>query len=188
MSRTRTVGFAIALVAGAAALATGCSKPSDAKVEGPQLEARWTVVRGDSATVRGPATAEWCDSLRLVQIQTLRGDTGVAIVLYPVKEFGAGTFRLVPPDHADSAPPAAALAIRWFDETSIRGFQGDSGEVVVRQDGPGTFAGTFASRGRSVTEGSRLMLKGTFSGVTVRPGGRGCVAKHASPDSAQGVH
>lgn len=179
---------ATALVVGATVLAAGCSKPSDAKIEGPQLEARWTVVGGDSATVRGPATAEWCDSLRLVQLQTLRGDTGVAIVLYPVKELAAGKFPIVPPDHADSAPPAAALAIRWFEETSIRGFQGDSGEVVVSQDGPGTFAGTFVSRGRSVTEGSHLMLKGSFSGVTVRPGGRGCVAKHASPDSAQGVH
>ncbi|HEY8258990.1 MAG TPA: hypothetical protein VIG08_15125 [Gemmatimonadales bacterium] len=178
---------AVVLSAGAASLATGCGKPPDTKSEGSVLEALWTVVKGDSARVRGPATAEWCDSLRLVQIQSLRGDTGIAIVLYPVKEFGAGRYPVVPPDRADSVPPAAAVAIRWFAETSIRGFQGDSGEVVVREDRPGAYAGTFTARARSVTDGSRLTLSGSFGGLTVRPGGRRCVAKPASPDSGRGV-
>ena len=136
----------------------------------------------------GPATAEWCDSLRLLQIQALRGDTGVVIALYPVQRFQAGRFRVAPPAKADSTPPAAAVALRWFADTSIRGFQGDSGTVVVDQTRPGVFAGTFDAEAHSVTDGARLTIRGSFHGLTVRPASRGCTARRQRPDTGAGVH
>lgn len=170
----------------AALLTAACRPPESEKGPGPFLEAEWS--GEDTVRVSGPATAEWCDSLRLLQIQALRGDTGVAIALYPVKLFEAGRFPVAPPAKADSAPPAAAVALRWFAETSIRGFQGDSGAVVVEQTRPGVYAGTFDAKAHSVTDGGHLTIRGSFRELTMRPASRGCTARQQRPDTSAGVH
>lgn len=182
MSRMRAGLVAMTLTALAA-----CRKPEAVK-DGPMLDLRWAGPTVDSAHVSVPASAEWCDSLRTVQIQGLRGDTGIAILVYPVKEFGPGRFPVVPPARADTAPPAAAVAIRWFAETAVRGFQGDSGAVIVRQDRAGSYTGTFELAAHSVTDPAHITIRGSFRGLTVRPGRRECVPKAPHSDSAQGVH
>lgn len=186
MRRARLIVLAAALAAGASA--TACGKPKDAAPAGPTLDLRWAGPTVDSARVSAPATAVWCDSLKLLQVQALRGDTGIAIALYPVKAFGAGRFPVVPPARADSAPPAAAVALRWFAETAVRGFQGDSGAVIVKQERPGSYTGTFEVSAHSVTDPAHLTIRGSFRALTLRPGGRACVPKPARSDSAQGVH
>ncbi len=163
-----------------------CQRPEYGKGPESFLEAEWS--GQDTAKVSGPATAEWCDSLHLLQIQGFRGDTGVAIVLYPVKQFQAGRFPVAPPAKADSSPPAAAVALRWFAETSIRGFQGDSGVVVVEQTRPGVYAGTFDAKAHSVTDGGRLAIRGSFRELTMRPASRGCTSRQQRPDTGAGVH
>jgi len=150
------------------------------------LEARWN--GKDSAKIKGAATAEWCDSLRLLQIQVLLGDTGVAIALYPVRRIEAGRFRVVAPATVDSNRPWAAVALRWFAETSIRGFQGDSGVVVLEQPRPGVLTGTFDAKAHSVTDAVRLNIRGDFRGLIVRPASRGCPVRRKGPDSGTGVH
>jgi hypothetical protein len=172
----------------AAVWATACGDARKAAQDEPTLDIRWAGPAMDSAHVRAPATAAWCDSLTLLQIQGLSGDTGIAIILYPVKEFGAGRFPVVSPAKADSAPPAAAVALRWFAETALRGFQGDSGAVIVEQDRSGTYAGTFELAAHSVTDPAHLTIRGSFRGLTPRPGGRARVPKPTRSDSAQGVH
>jgi hypothetical protein len=169
-------------------IVTACRKPAETPQDGPTLEVRWAGATIDSANVTTPASAEWCDSLKMVQIQGLRGDTGIAIALYPVRGFGAGRFPVVVPARADSAPPTAAVAVRWFAETAVRGFQGDSGAVIVQQDRPGVYSGRFELVAHSVTDPAHITIRGSFRGLTVRPGGRNCVSRPAHPDSAQGVH
>jgi hypothetical protein len=150
------------------------------------LEAGW---RGkDTAEIRGAATAEWCDSLQFLEIQALRGDTGIAIAIYPARQLEAGRVHVVLPNSPDSTRPRAALALRWFAETSIRGFQGDSGAVVIEQPRPGVLTGTFNARAHSVTDAASLTIHGSFRGLVVRPAPRGCPARRLRPDSSAGVH
>jgi DNA-binding cell septation regulator SpoVG len=177
-----------ALVATLAAvsLAAGCTEPASSDRTAWQLEAHWT--GKDSANIKSVATAEWCDSLRLLQIQALHGDTGIAIALYPTRQIEAGRFRVVAPTAADSNRPVAAVALRWFAETSIRGFQGDSGAVVVEQPRPGVLTGTFDAKAHSVTDAARLSIRGDFRDLQVRPASRGCPGRRLRSDSGAGVH
>ena len=168
----------------AIALAAACGGSGSGGNAGGRLEVEWSGAA--TAKVAGRATAEWCDSLRLMQIQALRGDTGIALAIYPVNQFEGGRFPVVPPARADSARPAAAVAVRWFAETSIRGFQGDSGQVVVERT-PGLYAGTFEVRAHSVTDTASLTIRGSFRVLTVRPAPRGCTSRRQVPDSGAGI-
>jgi hypothetical protein len=170
-----------------ATLAAACGGAAAGEGSGPFLEAEWS--GKNTAKIRGAATAEWCDSLHLLEIQALRGDTGVGIAIYPGRLVQAGRYRVLPPTVADSTPPGAAVALRWFAETSIRGFQGDSGTVVVEQPRPGILAGTFEAKAHSVTDTEHLTIRGSFRRLVVRPvSSRGCVARLQRPDSSGGVH
>jgi hypothetical protein len=167
-----------------ATLAAACG--GRAAGSGPFLEAECSGKH--TAKTHGAATADWCDSLHLLQIQALRGDTGVGIAIYPGRRLEAGRYRVVAPTLADSTPPGAAVAIRWFSKTSIRGFQGDSGIVVVEQPRPGILTGTFDAKAHSVTDTEHLTVRGSFRGLVVRPASRGCVARRQRPDSSGRVH
>ncbi len=170
----------------ALALAAACRGGAAGDGPGPLLEARWS--GKEAAKIKGTATAEWCDSLRLLQIQALVGDTGVAIALYPARQIEAGRFRVVSPQAGDSSRPWAAVALRWFAETSIRGFQGDSGLVVLEQPRPGVLTGTFDAKAHSVTDALHLTIRGDFHDLPVRPASRGCPVRRQDSDSGAGVH
>ncbi|HEY7637878.1 MAG TPA: 4-hydroxy-3-methylbut-2-enyl diphosphate reductase [Gemmatimonadales bacterium] len=156
-----------------------CAKPPAGSQA--RLEVQWTGT--DTGKVMGRPTVEWCDSLRLLQIQVVRGDTGVALALYPGDSMMGGTYRVVLPSRADSAPPASAVALRWFAATAIRGFQGDSGSVVVERDGAGILSGKFDVAAKSATDTRRIRVHGSFQGLLPRPAAAGCVSKPAPPDS-----
>jgi 4-hydroxy-3-methylbut-2-en-1-yl diphosphate reductase len=147
----------------------------------PRLEAQWT--GADTGQVEGRPTAEWCDSLRLLQIQLVRGDTGIALALYPGDSMVGGTYRVHPPSRADSMPPASAVALRWFASTAIRGFQGDSGSVVVERDRSGLLSGKFDVRAKSANDARRIRLRGAFHGLLPRAATAGCFPKRPPPDS-----
>jgi hypothetical protein len=170
----------------AAGLAVGCGPSGRGAKGGAQLEVEWS--GADTGKVQAEPTAEWCDSLRLLEIRAIRGDTGIGLALYPRTRIEAGRYPIVAPGAADSSAPAAALALRWFGETSIRGFQGDSGLVTVRESPPGVYAGTIEAKARSVTDGGRLSLRGSFAGLVARPAARGCVSHRAAGDTGAGVH
>jgi hypothetical protein len=167
-------------LAGGLILMAACSRAEPAAPVGGRLEVQW--VGSDTGKLVAPAVAEWCDSLRMLQVRAVHGDTGIALVLYPVDSATPGRYPLVPPQRRDSTRPSAALAIRWFAETSIRGFRSDSGAVSVAALGPGTGSGTFGGRLRSVTEGSLLRLTGSFQGLTVQPATAECAGVAQSPD------
>nr|AHN97948.1 penicillin-binding protein [uncultured bacterium lac160] len=161
-------------------LMAACSRAEPAVPAGGSLEVRW--VGSDTGKLAAPAVAEWCDSLRMLEVSAVHGDTGIALVLYPADSVTPGRYPLVPPQRRDSTRPSAALAIRWFAETSIRGFRSDSGAVRVAALGPGTGSGTFGARLRSATEGSLLRVTGSFQGLTVRRATAECAGVAQSPD------
>ena len=167
------------LVAGlVGAVACSSGEPADSRTG--SLEVEWT--GADTGKLSAPAVAEWCDSLELLELRAIHGDTGIALVLYPSGLASRPRDRHpgvpgAPAPRADSSRPSAAVALRWFAETSIRGFRGDSGTVVLEATGPGASAGRFSAYLRSATEGSRLTVTGSFKGLTVTPAPQGCVGR-----------
>jgi hypothetical protein len=162
-------------------LAIACSGEEPAAPPGGMLEVQW--VGGDTGKLVAPAVAEWCDSLRMLELRAMHGDTGIALVLYPADSVTPGHYPMVPPARRDSTRPSAAVALRWFAETSIHGFRGDSGSVTVAALGPGAGAGRFAARLRSTTEGTRLTITGTFRGLTVETAPADCAGVAEDPDA-----
>jgi hypothetical protein len=173
------------IVAGLVGL-TACTSrgPSDARAG--SLEVAWT--GADTGTLSAPAIAEWCDSLKLLEVRAVHGDTGIALVLYPSDSatpedpVTPGAYLVVLPERADSIRPSAAVALRWFAETSIRGFRGDSGAVGLVTTGPGMGAGRFFAHLRSATDGSKLDITGSFKGLTFTPASKGCAGGPEEPD------
>lgn len=149
-----------------------------------RLEARW--IGPDSGQVSAPATAEWCPDRRMLEIRAVEGDTGFAMVLYPLDTIDPDTYRVVPAAGADSLAPSAAVALRLFSPTAIKGYQGDSGNVVLRRSGSGELSGTVEARSRSVLNGDSLSITGKFRNVAVVPQTRGCLPE--TPADTDDVH
>jgi hypothetical protein len=158
--------------------ALACSSGKTADFPTGTLEVEW--VGTDTGKLAAPAVAEWCDGLKLLELRAIHGDTGIALALYPSRagagadSIATGDYPVVSPERADSSRPSAAVALRWFEETSIRGFRGDSGKIALETSGPGTSAGRFSAHLRS-SEGSRIAVTGLFKGLTVTPAPGNCV-------------
>ena len=67
------------------------------------------------------------------------------------------------------------MALRLFSNTAIRGYQADSGNVVLKRSGSGELSGTLDARSRSVLNGELLRITGKFRDVVVEPQTRGCL-------------
>lgn len=176
---------AIAWMAAGVLAVVACSRGGASQPRTGSLEVEWT--GADTGKLSAPAIAEWCDSLGVLELRAIHGDTGFALALYPADSAraagtaGPGRYRVRPPGQG-TARPWSALALRWFAETSIRGFKGDSGAVVMESAGAGTTAGRFDAGLRSATDASKLSVKGSFKGLTVTPAGPECAGRPASPD------
>jgi hypothetical protein len=121
-----------------------------------------------------PMTAEWCDVRRALEIRGVAGDTGLGLVLYPVDTIDADSYRIVPPEGADTLPPAAAIALRVFSPNTIQGYQGDSGTVALERGKDGELSGVIEARARSVVNGQLLTVTGKVRELTIVPQKRGC--------------
>ena len=137
-----------------------------------RLEVSWG--GKDRGHVSGAATARWCELLRVLEIQTVRGDTGVAVALYPVRKPTSGSYPVMAPSRAESLPPAAAVAVRWLGPTVVQGFRGESGQVVLQRSSDGLFSGRLTARTRSVVDTQHLTLSGTFRDLALKPDSLGC--------------
>jgi hypothetical protein len=181
MSR-RLAGAALLLALGAA-----CRRDST-EPSGPRLTVRWT--GQDTVEFSARAVGEWCDSLRLLEIRAVAGDTGVGIALYPPDTLEAGAYPVRPPDVADTTRlPAAAVALRWFTQTAVMGYQGDSGGLTLERRPDGTLAGRFTAAARPLTGKGRLHLTGSFGGLRPATAPRDCAGPavdSARIDTTQG--
>lgn len=166
-------------------LASGCRRGDAGEARGPRLEVHWT--GADTATLAAPAIAEWCDSLGLLEIRAAAGDTGIELVLYRSGGIGPGKYPIHRPEAAAGAAPSAAVGLRWFSQTAVRGYQSNDGEVSVRQAPDGALAGGFTARATAVGGGRSLKLTGSFEGIRPHPTTRGCYAP-PPPDTSAGVH
>lgn len=167
---------ATALILGLS-LVAGCNRSANPDDGGGRLEARWT--GADSGRLAASTTAEWCGERRALEIRAVQGDTGLAMVLYPLDSVEADTYLVSQPEAADSLAPSAGVALRLFSTNAVQGYQGDSGSVVLEQSKSGELSGRLAVSARSVVNGRQLMLSGKFQGLIVMPQSRGC-----GPDAA----
>jgi len=165
-------------------LMAACGKWESQASQAGRLEARWT--GADSGRISAPAAAEWCADRLLIEIRAIQGDTGLALALYAVDSIAADSYRVVEPSRANSAPPAVSVALRLFSQTAIKGYQGDSGKVILERSGSGQLSGRLAARARSVLNGEQIRLSGKFDRVTVTPQERGCAP--APPDATPDTH
>jgi hypothetical protein len=155
-----------------------CQKAPEQPPHIGHLEVRWT--GRDGGAISGPATARWCALRRVLEIRTVRGDTGIALALYPAKTLAIGRYLVVDPVKAESVPPAAGVAVRWLTRTVVQGFQGDSGRVDLSRSSSGQLSGRVSARARSVVDTQRIVLSGTFRDLTLHSDSLGC----APPENA----
>jgi hypothetical protein len=151
-------------------LLPGCRARSDTG----HLELSWT--GSDRGALSAPAAAQWCSALRLLEIRSVMGDTGAAVAIYPAETLVAGTYPIRVPTKAEAAPPAAAVALRWAGPTSVKGFQGESGMVVVERSSRGVVSGRVSAAARSATDTGSLAVTGQFRDLPLRSSQSGCVA------------
>jgi hypothetical protein len=163
-------------------LAISCRAAPENSDKRPYLDVRWT--GAGRGKISGPATAEWCAPRRLLEIRTVQGDTGIALALYPAETIATGKYRVIDPAKAESLPPAAAVALRWLTQTTVQGFQGDSGVVDLERSPSGVLSGRVGIRARSVVDTQKVTVRGMFEGLAVRPVSRGCDA----PGRGSGEH
>jgi len=166
-------------------LAAACRADDGGQGGCSRMQAHWT--GADTAAVAAPATAEWCDSLRMLEVRAIAADTGVALAIYPQGGITPGTYPVRPPETARAAPPSAAVAVRWYSRTAVKGFQGTSGALSLRRAADGTLAGSFSAKAKAANGGAGLTLTGSFEGLRARPATRGCYAP-PPPDTTAGVH
>jgi hypothetical protein len=152
--------------------AAACAAPPEGQSGTGWIEASWT--GADTGKMAAPMTAEWCDKRRALEIRGVAGDTGLGLVLYPVDTIDADSYRIVPPEGADTLRSAAAIALRVFSTNTIQGYQGDSGTVALERGEGGELSGVIAARARSVVNGQLLNLTGKVRDLTIVPQKRGC--------------
>jgi hypothetical protein len=154
------------------------------------LEVVWNGrTRGNIST---SATAGWCAPRRVLEIRAIKGDTGIALALYPGKSIAPGAYRVVDGARAESVPPAARIAVRLLAANTVQGFRGDSGRVDLERSSSGQLSGSVRARARSVVDTQRISLSGTFRGLTVLPDSLGCTPPDTADDDADagdtGIH
>jgi hypothetical protein len=155
-------------------LLTACRQaPAPAESAG-RLEVSWD--GSPDGALSAPAAADWCGRRQVLEIRALKGDTGVALALYPGKALTPGAYPVVDPARAESIPPAAGVAVRWLAKNLVQGFRSDSGRVTLERSGPGRFSGRVMARARSVVDTQRITLEGTFRDLVVRRDTVGCEA------------
>lgn len=153
-------------------LSLSCADPASSKTQGSSLEVRWT--GSDTGQISAPAAAEWCDGQRRLEIRAMGGDTGVALALYPNVILSPDSYPVVAPAKRDSVIPSARVGLRWFGATAIKGFQGDSGTVVLERTDSAQLSGNLSVRASSISNNERVTLTGEFRNLTVVDQVRGC--------------
>jgi len=133
----------------------------------------------DTGSFEAPARAEWCEEGRMLEIVSLLGDTGAALVVYPRDSLVADSLPVYDPSLGLPGRPAAGVALRVFGQVSIYAGQSRDGWLVLEKAGGNVVSGRFEAGLRGVREQVDAAVRGRFSNVPVTPATTPCV-----PDSA----
>jgi hypothetical protein len=137
-----------------------------------RLTASWK--GGDSGQFVAPANAAWCSVGGLLEIMAIRGDSGIAVLLYPTEGIKSGTFTVIDPLREPVHAGGAALAARWPAAEQIVGFRGVSGKVSLKVEN-GELAGNLEGLLlRPGAEAESLHFTATFASVRADSGPAAC--------------
>jgi hypothetical protein len=153
-------------------LGAACAGESPPATDKAHMEVQWNGSNG--GRIEGAAVAGWCEDRSVLHINLVQGDTGLALALYPGRALGNGVYPVVDPIRAESMAPAAGVAVRWLTQTTVQGFQGDSGRVSLERAATGRLSGQVNVRARSVVDTQRIRLSGTFRDLGVVQDTLGC--------------
>lgn len=145
-----------------------------------QLEAKWG--GHDSGHVSAPAHGVWCPESNLLKLTGVKDDAGVGIAVYPVDSLTSGDYPVTDPAGDSTTRPRSALAIRWFTDQEIQGYQGDSGVVSIDRRGSTVFGRIDATMFRAATYDT-LHLTGTFRAVRMNEDSAACAVDSITADT-----
>jgi hypothetical protein len=94
-----------------------------------RLQAKWA--GSDSGKLNAKARATWCPPGRLLEVIGVDSDAGMGLAIYPSDSVSDGEFPVTDPRRDSLSRPRTAVGIRWFTETQIKGYQGDSGGLKL---------------------------------------------------------
>ncbi|HEU4647531.1 MAG TPA: hypothetical protein VFS33_00630 [Gemmatimonadales bacterium] len=124
--------------------------------------------------MRGRGVVVWCPGPKLAIVTGVQGDTGIGLVVYPRDSLVAGTYRVLSPDTARAAAPAAAVALRLMTRNAIEGFQGRSGTLTITEVRDRHFSGKLQAEIEVVGGVRRFDLQGELSDLPIQVGGSAC--------------
>ena len=154
-------------------LVLGCEPRGPQADDAGQMTVRWD--GSPDGSVTAPASATWCELRRRLEVRSIRGDTGIALAVYPSgRRPATGSYPMVEPAKADSVRPAAGLAVRWLARNLVQGFRGDSGQLQLKRSSTGQLSGQVQARARSVVDTQRITLTATFQDLMPRPDSLDC--------------
>ena len=146
---------------------------------GGSLTADWVGL--DTGRVEAAPRAIWCVGDQRLELTAEQGDAGVGLALYPLDSLVSGEYPAFDQGADTIHRPGVAAGVRWFTESAVRGYQGDSGGLTLTREGE-RMAGRFSFRLRSLEGSDTVRMTGQFSGA--RAGA--CPADTAAaPDSTR---
>jgi hypothetical protein len=162
----------VALILVLALAPSACRSQPTAVENGPgMLSVAWTGTYAGRFTA--PATASWCAVDTMLQVEAIRGDTGVSFALFDRDTVSPGPHPVLAPEVNVDWRPLAAAAVRWFNDTDVTGFTGSGGVVSVTGTDSGA-TGTLDLRLRAANQVDTIHLSGTFTAIPVRPAEGAC--------------
>ena len=127
-----------------------------------QLQAKWA--GSDSGKLNAKARATWCAPGRLLEVMAVDSDAGLGLAIYPSESVSTGEYPVAGPAPDSAQRPRAAVGIRWFTETQIKGYQGDSGWIMLTKR-DGVLEGGLEARLHAVATPETIRVMATFRSV-----------------------
>jgi hypothetical protein len=91
-------------------------------------------------------------------------DAGLGLAIYPSDSLTEGEYPVTVPGADSAQRPRAAVGIRWFTETQIKGYQGDSGGLkLTRRER--TLDGTLEAKLHASATPETIRVTASFRGV-----------------------
>lgn len=160
------------LMLGLAVASWACrSQPTAAADAAGMLSVSWT--GRYTGRFAAPAAAGWCPADTMLQLEAIRGDTGVSLALFDADTVALGQHPVLAPEVRATWRPLGAAALRWFNGTEVLGFTGVGGVVSVTRTDSGA-TGTIDVRLRAPNQMDTLHLTGTFTSVPIGPAVGSC--------------
>lgn len=140
---------------------------ADSASSSGQLAVEWAGV--NAQTFSAPAEARWCRRDTLLEVVAARSDTGVGLVFTFQDSLRVGQHPVASSAVGANWRPAGLAALRWVNDTAVRGFEANQGSLEITSVGPEGISGTVDVRLKHLDTSDTVRLRGRFDGVPVWP-------------------